>query len=280
LVAASPNATGMRVLFFGDVTGPRAVAALADRLPRWRKAYRIDAVIANAENAVVSRTDDPRLGFGMDTHAVATLLQAGVDVITGGNHSWDTPDADDALDSARVLRPHNVFGALAGKGVTELKTDRGALTVINMMGASAAGERYTVSNPLAAFDALALPDAPVIVDFHSESVTEKQTFAHAVDGRAAAVLGTHTHEPSALLHRLPKGTLFAADVGMVGPDDGVQGVAPEFYVREMRDFKEPHHFDLAAGPLLLGAVLLEIGRGADSTIERFTPPDWNKEAPS
>jgi metallophosphoesterase (TIGR00282 family) len=264
----------MRVLFFGDVTGPRAVAALANRLPQWRRTHRIDAVVANAENAVVSRTDDPRLGFGMDTRAVATLLEAGVDVITGGNHSWDTPDADDALDSARVLRPHNVFGALAGKGVIELQTDHGALVVVNLMGASAAGERYTVSNPLAAFDALRFPDAPVIVDFHSESVTEKQTFAHAVDGRAAAVLGTHTHEPSTLMHRLPEGTLFVADVGMVGPDGGVQGIAPGFYIREMSDFKEPHHFDLAAGPLLLGAVLLEIAQGAPSTIERFAPPDW------
>jgi 2',3'-cyclic-nucleotide 2'-phosphodiesterase len=265
----------MRVLFFGDVTGPRAVAALADKLPQWRRTHRIDAVVANAENAVMSRTDDPRLGFGMDTAAVATLLAAGVDVITGGNHSWDTPDADDALESARVLRPHNVFGALAGKGVVELKTDRDALVVVNLMGASAAGDRYTVSNPLAAFDALRLPDVPVIVDFHSDSVTEKQTFAYAVDGRAAAVLGTHTHEPSGLMHRLPKGTLFVADVGMVGPDGGVQGIVADFFVREMSEFKEPHHFDLAAGPLLLGAVLMEIGDGARSTIERFAPPDWD-----
>jgi calcineurin-like phosphoesterase len=114
------------------------------------------------------------------------------------------------------------------------------------------------------------------VDFHSDSVTEKQTFAHAVDGRAAAVLGTHTHEPSGLMHRLPKGTLFVAEVGMVGPDGGVQGIAADFFVREMSEFKEPHHFNLAAGPLLLGAVLLDIGDGARSTIERFAPPDWPK----
>ena len=221
----------------------------------------------------MSRTDDPRLGFGMDTHAVTTLLEAGVDVITGGNHSWDTVDADEALDSARVLRPHNVFGALSGKGVIELETAAGALVVVNLMGASAAGERYTINTPLAAFDALQLPSAPVIVDFHSESVTEKQAFAHAVDGRVAAVLGTHTHEPSALLHRLPKGTLFVADVGMVGPDGGVQGIAPDFFIHEMREFKEPHHFDLAAGPLLLGAVLLEVGVDLPHA-ERFAPPDW------
>jgi metallophosphoesterase (TIGR00282 family) len=263
----------MRVLFFGDVTGPRAVTALSNALPRWRRAHHIDTVIANAENAVVSRTDDPRLGFGLDTAAVDTLLEAGVDVITGGNHSWDSPDAEAALDSARVLRPHNVFGTLPGKGVVELASDAGKLVVINLMGASAAGERYTVSNPLAAFDALALSTTAVIVDFQSESVAEKHTFAHAVDGRATAVLGTHTHEPTAILHRLPKGTFFVADVGMVGPDGGVQGIAPDFFIHEMRDFKEPHHFDLADGPLLLGAVLLEIG-AAKASIERFAPPDW------
>jgi len=273
LAAAFQNAPGMRVLFFGDVTGPRAVTALSNALPRWRRAHRIDTVIANAENAVVSRTDDPRLGFGMDTAAVETLLEAGVDVITGGNHSWDSPDAEAALDSARVLRPHNVFGTLPGKGVIELSSDAGSLIVINLMGASAAGERYTVSNPLAAFDALRLSTSAVIVDFQSESVAEKQTFAYAVDGRAAAVLGTHTHEPTSILHRLPKGTFFVAEVGMVGPDGGVQGIASEFFIHEMRDFKEPHHFDLADGPLLLGAVVLEIG-ATTTSIERFAPADW------
>ena len=273
MAEASPKTAGMRVLFFGDITGPRAVAALANALPRWRQNHRIDAVVGNAENAVVSRTDDPRLGFGMDSTAVKTLLEAGVDVITGGNHSWDTPDAAAALESARVLRPHNVFGTLPGKGVIELESEAGTLIVVNLMGASAAGKRYTVSNPLAAFDALALPHATVLVDFHSESVTEKQTFAHAVDGRAAAVLGTHTHEPSVIMHRLPKGTFFVADVGMVGPDGGVQGIAPDYYIHEMHEFKEPHHFDLAAGELLLGAVLLEIGV-ARTSIERFAPADW------
>jgi len=273
LAAGFQNAPGMRVLFFGDVTGPRAVNALSNALPRWRRAYRIDTVIANAENAVVSRTDDPRLGFGMDTAAVTALLDAGVDVITGGNHSWDSPDAEAALDSARVLRPHNVFGTLPGKGVIDLASAAGRIVVLNLMGASAAGHRYTVSNPLAAFDALTLPKAPVIVDFQSESVTEKQTFAYAVDGRAAAVLGTHTHEPTSILHCLPKGTFFVADVGMVGPDGGVQGIASDFFIHEMREFKEPHHFDLADGPLLLGAVLLEIG-GTKNSIERFAPADW------
>lgn len=274
MVVRAPNAARMRLLFFGDVVGPLAVAALSRHIPEWRSALRIDAVIANAENAVISRSDDPRVGFGMSAEAIEMLLEAGVDAVTGGNHSWDAPDAETALDNPRVVRPHNVYGTLPGKGIATIAVRGVDLTIVNLIGASAAGERYTVSNPLAAFDGLALPDANVIVDFHSESVTEKQTFAHAVDGRALAILGTHTHEPSSRLTRLPRGTVYATDVGMVGPDGGVQGIAPTYYVREMREFREPHHFELAAGELLLGAVLLDVGVGGAQTIERFTPTDW------
>lgn len=272
-----PNERDVRVLFFGDVTGPRAVTALARRLPGWRRDHRVDVAIANAENASVSRTEDPRTGFGMNASAVQTLLEAGIDVITGGNHSWDAPDCDEVLTSARVLRPHNVVGALAGRGVVEFKTTHAALTIVNLMGASAAGERYTVSNPLAAFDALGIAHANVVVDFHSDSVTEKQTFAFAVDGRAAAVLGTHTHEPTLLSHTLPSGTLFVAEVGMVGPSGGVQGIGADFFVQEMREFREPHHFGLAGGALVLGAVLLEIGTDGKQSAERFAPADWTIE---
>jgi len=265
----------MRVLFFGDITGTQAVVRLSERLPGWRRAHRIDAVIANAENATVSSSDDPRTGFGMSAKAVETLFEAGVDVVTGGNHSWDAPDCDSVLDSARIVRPLNVAGALAGHGVVEFKTHEAALTIVNLIGDTAAGERYTVSNPLAAFDALRLANGNVLVDFHSESVTEKQTFAHAVDGRAAAVLGTHTHEPTLRVHVLPLGTLFVADVGMVGPSGGVQGIDPEFFIREMREFREPHSFELARGELALGAMLLEIRTDGKHSAERFGPADWS-----
>ena len=299
----------MRALFFGDIVGSHALTTLAEALlvggclqrrlveeremadligdapadrgrgtqvigRTQRREHRIDVVVANAENATVSRSDDPRVGFGMSAKAVQTLLESGVDVITGGNHSWDAPDCDEVLLGARVLRPLNVVGALAGRGVVEFTGGGHSLTVVNLMGATAGGRRYTVSNPLAAFEALTLPHARVIVDFHSDSVTEKQTFAHAVDGRAAAVVGTHTHEPSLLMHQLPGGTAFVADAGMVGPLGGVQGIGADFYVQEMREFREPHRFELAQGPLTLGAVLLEIGADGKTTAARFAPQSW------
>jgi metallophosphoesterase (TIGR00282 family) len=260
----------MRVLFLGDIVGAHALVELARALPVWRRDHRFDAVVANAENVTVSRDDDPRRGFGMSKKAIETLFEAGVDIITGGNHSWDAPDCDSALDSARVLRPHNVVGALAGRGVAQLTMATRTVTVINLMGASAAGERYTVSNPLAAFEALELVDRTVIVDFHSDSVTEKQTFAHAVDGRVSAVIGTHTHEPSLLVHTLPRGSVFVADAGMVGPEGGVQGMDPAFYIHEMSEFREPHSFELARGALFIGGIALDIAADGTAIGERFS----------
>ena len=254
------------------------MVALARRLPTWRNEHRIDAVIVNAENAVVSRSDDPRRGFGMSTAAVDALLGSGVDVITGGNHSWDAPDAAAALAHARVIRPLNVGSDLPGKGFVEIAAGGGRLTIVNLMGASATGGRYPVANPLAAFEALRLGHSDVIVDFHSESVTEKQTFAHAVDGRAIAVVGTHTHEPSLLLHRLARGTLFVADTGMVGPLDGVQGIAPGYYVREMRGEIPSEPFTLAVGRLFIGGVLIETRADGTRRMERFPAQDRSEDS--
>ena len=263
----------MRILFFGDLTGPDALAALARHLPEWRQEDKVDVVIVNAENAAVSRTDDPRRGFGMSVNAVDALLAAGVDVITGGNHSWDTPDAAGALARAQVIRPLNVGSDLPGKGFVEIVAAGEPLAVVNLMGASATGGRYPVANPLISFESLGIGHANVIVDFHSESVTEKQAFAHAIDGQAIAVLGTHTHEPSLLLHRLPRGTLFVADTGMVGPLDGVQGMTPEFYVREMRGVNPAGPFTLAKGRLFIGGMLIEARKNGGHHIERFPPEE-------
>jgi 2',3'-cyclic-nucleotide 2'-phosphodiesterase len=113
----------------------------------------------------------------------------------------------------------------------------------------------------------------VLVDFHAERIVEKRTFAHAIDGRAALVVGTHTHEPTLLLERFPGGTFFVGDAGMCGPSRGVVGMGPDYYVRRMRNLS-PRGFTLADGPLQIGAVLLDVAAGR---IERFLPascPDY------
>jgi len=258
----------MRVLFFGDVVGEQAVNELARYVPNWRQEYDLDLVIANVENAVVSRPEDLWSGFGMTLEVVKTLTEAGVDVLTGGNHSWDAPNAEIVMAHPQVVRPHNVVERLPGKGSLTLKVRDKQVVVLNLMGASAAKLRYKTIKPLESFEACGFPvDSLVIVDFHTESPMEKRAFAHAVNGRAAAVLGTHTHEPSLLLHRLSKGTFFVADVGMNGPSGGVLGIGADYFVSKMRDADASVLFTLAEGSLQLGAVIFDIAEG---TIMRLT----------
>jgi metallophosphoesterase (TIGR00282 family) len=262
----------MRVLFFGDVVGEQAVHQLAKDLPNWRQEQRIDLVIANIENSVVSHPEDLWSGFGMTTETVRILTEAGVDVMTGGNHSWDAPHPETVMGHPQLLRPYNVENDLPGKGVLTLEVKGKTVSVLNLMGASAAGRRYTVTNPLQAFEACNFPpDHLVIVDYHTESPMEKQAFAHAVDGRAIAVLGTHTHDPSLFLCRLPGGTFYVTEVGMNGPSGGVIGMHPDYFVKKLREPGVPVSFTLAQGPLQLGAVIFDVVEG---TIFRLTSPEW------
>lgn len=260
----------MRMLVFGDVVGAAAVEHLCARLPRWREELRIDAVIVNAENAVVSRPEDVTRGFGTSHAVVDAFFAAGVDVLTGGNHSWDAPDAAGVLARPNVLRPHNIGGGLPGTGVTRVRIGDRGLVVVNIITALAAQPHEIARPPLVAFDALSLsPDDCVVVDLHAERQIEKRTLGHALDGRVAAVIGTHTHEPTLACDVLPHGTLFCADAGMNGPSGGVLGMDPEAWLVKLRTGVMPP-FRLAAGPIQIGAVLLDIG-GLVPSIERFAP---------
>ena len=262
----------MNVLMVGDIVGPEAVVCLAERLPRLRRELELDLVIANAENCAVSGPV-PRSGFGMAVGLVERLLEGGVDVITSGNHGWDGPDADAVHAHPRVVRPLNLPGDLPGKGTLTLEAGGEAVTVVNL------GSRTAVmpmALPLYGSFTSAAPEGTVIVDLHGDSAWEKMEFATAVDGRAAAVLGTHTHEPTLNLHVLPGGTAFVADVGMTGPAGGPGGFPLTHFASEMRG-EDPGAlppFELYGGPITLGAVLLRIEGGRTSRIERV---GWPKD---
>ncbi len=258
------------MLFFGDIVGPDAVAHLAERIPQWRSDHAIDLVVANAENAAVSNPYDIARGFGTPAAVVAKLFAAGVDVLTGGNHSWDAPDAARVFEDPRVLRPLNIDSALPGHGVARVLAAGRQVSVVNLITRTAALPHALAAPPLSAFEALEFdPDELVLVDFHAERQLEKRGLAHALDGRVAAVVGTHTHEPTLLAERLPKGTLFVADAGMNGPSGGVLGMAPEGFAAELRG-GSLGAFALATGPFQLGAVLLDFS-GAEPRIARFAP---------
>ncbi len=257
----------LRVLFIGDIVGAAGVAYVADRVPSLRREHAIDLVIANAENVAVSRPV-PANGFGMSLDLVQQLLRSGVDVITSGNHAWDHPEADTVLSLPNVLRPLNLPAGPSGRGVAHLTVGGEVVTVINLADALA------IPAALPAYPAFMAADRRgiVIVDLHAESPTFKQGFAYAVDGMAAAVLGTHTHEPTLPIHRLPGGSALVVDVGMTGAFGGVAGIDPAHFIARQRgeDPATLPPFRLADGPLVLGAILLTLDGARTVAAERLS----------
>jgi metallophosphoesterase (TIGR00282 family) len=257
----------MRVLFIGDVVGPEAVRWLAGRLPSLRRRHAVDLVVVNAENAAVTGPC-PMDGFGMTEALVGALVDGGVDVVTSGNHAWAGPDADRVLGMPNVLRPLNVPSSWPGRGVLEVEVGGDRVTVTNVTDASAIAEAL----PLwPAWEGLSRSGA-VLVDLHSGNVNGKLSFAAAVDGSAAAVLGTHTHEPTCDLRVLPGGTAVVADVGMTGPAGGVQGIESAHMAAHARGeaCAGLPPFELAPGPIVLGAVLLDVTDGRTHDLQRIT----------
>lgn len=259
----------MVVLFVGDIVGAEATAYVAERVPELRREHGVDLVVANAENCAPT-------GLGMTVELVELLLGSGVDAITGGNHSWDGDEVEEVLAHPRVLRPHNLAPGIPGTGLLSLDVDGETVTVLNLADEGALRKTRAVAGkvlPSYACWAAAERRGTVLVDFHGEHVIEKQIFAFAVDGEAAAVVGTHTHEPTLPVYVLPRGTGFVTDVGMTGPLGGVQGFAPRKFVEGLKQTGDYFALGIPApaiGPISLGAVLLELEDGRTTRIERLS----------
>jgi len=202
----------MRVLMVGDVVGRPGRAAVTQILPELRSSLDIDRVVLNAENAAAGR--------GLTEQTARELFSAGVDIITSGNHIFNVREFVPVLDGPLpILRPANYPPGVPGRGV--ISTD--GLTVINLMGR--VFMPAPMDDPFRSADALLeeLDDEIVVVDFHAEATSEKQAMAWYLDGRVAAVAGTHTHVPTADARVLPGGTAMVTDLGMVGVHDSVIG---------------------------------------------------------
>ncbi len=202
----------MRVLMVGDVVGKPGRKALAQVLPGLRRELRADVVIANGENAAAGR--------GITPATARELLEAGADVLTSGNHVFDQKDILPHLDGELpLLRPANYPAAAPGRGMITIR----GLTVLNLQGRSF---MVDIDDPFRLADEALeslRPGALVVVDMHAETTAEKAAMGWYLDGRVAAVLGTHTHVPTADHRILPGGTAFVCDVGMVGPRDSIIG---------------------------------------------------------
>ena len=250
----------MRVLMIGDIVGKPGRHAVAALVPGLRSELRLDIVVANGENAAA--------GKGLTSGTAKEIFAGGVDVITSGNHIWAQREVITLLDSeAPVLRPANYPEGAPGRGIVRF----GGLTVINLMGRTF---MYEIDDPFRAADRLlegVEPGSPVLVDMHAEATSEKIAMAWHLDGRVSAVVGTHTHVPTADARILPKGTALVTDVGMCGPRDSIIGVEPAPVIRKFLTGM-PERFPVAekSKAVTLNAVLVEIDEstGKARAIER------------
>lgn len=245
----------MRLLFLGDVVGKSGREAVTAYLPGIIAAWRLDAVICNAENSAG--------GFGITETIAQELIDAGVDVITLGNHAFDQKEALIFIErQQRMVRPLNYPQGTPGRGSCMVKTRNGArIGVINVMGRVFMD---ALDDPFAALDrvlpGLELKNAvdAVIVDFHGEASSEKQAAGHYCDGRVSLFVGTHTHVPTSDHRVLPNGTAFVTDVGMCGDYDSIIGMDKEEPVNRFLRKISSNRFEPAEGPATLTGVAVEI----------------------
>jgi metallophosphoesterase (TIGR00282 family) len=245
----------MRLGFFGDVVGRAGRAAVAEHLPRVRAELALDFVIVNGENAAG--------GFGITESTAQEIFQAGADCITLGNHSWDQPEAlTYILREQRLLRPYNYPKTLQipGRGSQLFTTAAGKRVFVVQIHGSAFME--PLDDPIQGV-ASALEEAPlrqvadaVIVEMHAEATAEKMTLAHFVDGRATAVIGAHTHVPTADAQVLPGGTAYMSDAGMCGDYDSVIGMKKGPIVQRAATRLPTERKSPAEGPATLCGVLV------------------------
>jgi metallophosphoesterase (TIGR00282 family) len=244
----------MRILFIGDIVGRSGRIALLERLPELVRDWRLDFIAVNGENAAG--------GFGITEAIYQEFIDAGVDAVTGGNHSWDQKEALVFIERApKLLRPINYPTGTPGRGVALIEARNGArVLIVNAMGRIfmdplddpfAAVERELLACPLKQS-----ADA-IIVDIHGEATSEKQAMGHFCDGRASLVVGTHTHAPTADHQILPHGTAFVSDVGMTGDYNSVIGMDKDEPVARFLRKIAAARFEPATGEATLCALAVE-----------------------
>jgi len=250
----------MFVLAIGDVIGKPGRQAVGDLLPEIREQYRPDLVIANAENIAG--------GIGVTPGTAGELLDAGVDVLTSGNHVWAHKDILPYLDSEMpILRPLNYPPGVPGRGYTVSNR----VMVVSLIGRTFMN---SFDCPFRAMDQLL--DGPekkppvIIVDFHAEATSEKVAMGRYLDGRVSAVLGTHTHVGTIDTRILPRGTAYVTDIGMVGPVDSIIGDDAEAVLQRFLTML-PNRLSVGKGKTEFNAVLVEVDdtTGKAKSIERI-----------
>lgn len=218
----------MKILFIGDVVGSIGRDMLKEYLPKLKEQYKPQATVVNGENAAGGR--------GITEKIYKDMLQSGVDLVTMGNHTWDQKEIMDFIDtSKKLIRPANYPNneVTPGKGIAYIKINQLELAVINLHGRAFMGDLedpFRVGKEIVEEAKKRTPH--ILIDFHAEATSEKETMGWFMDGHVSAVLGTHTHVQTNDARILPKGTAYQTDVGMTGFYDGVLGMKKDNIIQK------------------------------------------------
>lgn len=240
----------MNLLFIGDIFASPGRSIVGDHLRKLIVQEEADLVIANTENSAG--------GFGITPAIADELFEMGIDVMTTGNHIWDKKEIYEQLDKdSRILRPANYAPELPGKGLTQIRAHNGVqVAVLNLQGRV---HMSAVDDPFRKADELLASIDPAVkirfVDFHAEATSEKVAMGWHLDGRVTAMIGTHTHIPTADERILPGGTAYLTDSGMTGPYDSVIGVEKETVLKKFKT-SLPVRMEAAKGMVELRGVVI------------------------
>lgn len=248
---AQPDVTKtIKILFVGDIVGGPGRRTLASLLPRLRDRHQPQFVVVNGENAAG--------GLGITPGVAREIFEAGVDVITLGNHTYRHRDVYGYLDEEeRILRPANFLPSQPGHGWCVVERDGVRLGVVSLLGnlfMNAARPAFVEADSV--LRALEGKADHILVDIHAEATSEKIGLGWYLDGQVTAVAGTHTHVPTADARVLPGGTAYISDVGMTGARGGVLGVRKELAIKAMVS-QMPVRFETSAEDPWLNGVLIE-----------------------
>ena len=265
----------MRILFIGDIVGRSGRDLLRDRLPQLRERWAVDFVVANGENAAG--------GAGLNARLAREFLEAGVDGITLGDHVWDQRGFDAEINSLdRVCRPANLPPQCPGRTFLILEKNDLKLAVFTVLGRNFmkidADSPFLVADRMV--EELRRNSDAILCEIHAEATSEKIALGGYLDGRASAVLGTHTHVPTADECVLPRGTAYQTDVGMTGPYASVLGRQVQPVIARFLDGM-PRKFEIAEGDVRLCGCLIDLNsRGRAERIERVVERAETEGTPS
>lgn len=248
----------MRILAIGDVVGTTGLEFLRRTLPKLKADNKIELCIVNGENSAD--------GNGITPTSAEHIMASGADVITTGNHAYRRREMYDEFENKEfILRPLNHSAHNPGHGYCKVDKGRATVGVINLMGTM---YMDPIDNPFNRIDSVLseLSDCRIIiVDFHAEATSEKRAMGLYLDGRVSAVFGTHTHVPTADEQVLPGGTGYITDLGMVGTEQSVLGVAPEIVIDKFK-YSMPARFDFIRGKAFLCGCIFDVDEKTGKTV--------------